>query len=129
MKRIIIALAVIVVLAAGGGIALSLNTNNGGAVLTASGAGHEVPRADVEENAKGHPFRGEEPDSVSCPSGLRAKEAESVRCTAVYKGRPKSMTISVTEVQDDQVTVDFAILDKSTEGAAQGAEGGAGKSK
>ncbi|MFI2238762.1 DUF4333 domain-containing protein [Streptomyces chrestomyceticus] len=118
MKRIIITLAVIVVLAAGGGIALALNTNNGGAVLTASGAGHEVSRADVEENAKGHPFREEKPDSVSCPSGLQAKEAANVECTAVYKGRPKSMTISVTEVKDDQVTVDFAILDKSPKGEA-----------
>ncbi|MFK8843871.1 DUF4333 domain-containing protein [Streptomyces sp. Ac-502] len=129
MKRIIIALAVIVVLAAGGGIALSLNTNNGGAVLTAGGAGHVVSRADVEENAKGHPFRGDEPDSVSCPSGLRAKVAESVRCTAVYKGQPKSMTLSVTEVRDDQVTVDFAIVDKGAEGDTQGAEGGAAKNK
>ncbi|MFD7669258.1 DUF4333 domain-containing protein [Streptomyces sp. NPDC059788] len=127
MKRIVIALAVVVVLAAGAGIALSLNTGNDGAVLTASGADHAVSRADVEKEAKDHPYRDETPDSVSCAGGLAAKKEASVQCTAVYKDKRRPMTISVADVQGDEVTVDFAVLEGSAEGGAQGAEGGAGK--
>ncbi|OKI09840.1 hypothetical protein A6A06_04185 [Streptomyces sp. CB02923] len=113
MKRIIIALAVVVVLAAGAGIAVVMNTDNGGAVLTASGADHTVSRAVVEKQAKDHPYRDEKPDSVSCAGGLQAKNGESVQCTAVYKGKSRPMTISVSGVDGDEVTVDFAVLENS----------------
>ncbi|WP_030258201.1 DUF4333 domain-containing protein [Streptomyces violens] len=114
MKRIVIALAVVAALALGAGI--YLNTNTDGAVLTASGATHVVPRAEVEKHAEedyGRPLRDEAPDSVSCEGGLQAKKAESVDCTAVFKGERKPMTISVTGVEGDEVTVDFAVLNKS----------------
>ncbi|OKI06254.1 hypothetical protein A6A06_37795 [Streptomyces sp. CB02923] len=47
-----------------------------------------------------------------------------MQCTAGgITGKHKPMTISVTGVEDDQVTVDFAVLEKSTAGDAQGPGG------
>ncbi|MGI5471009.1 DUF4333 domain-containing protein [Streptomyces sp. CA-132043] len=75
-----------------------------------------VPRAEVEKHAVedyGRPLRDEGPESVSCEGGLRARKSESVECTAVFDGQRKPMTISVTGVKGDEVTVDFAVLNRS----------------
>ncbi|MEU6114760.1 DUF4333 domain-containing protein [Streptomyces sp. NPDC047117] len=114
MKRIAMALAAVAVVALGAVTALNMNTD--GAVLTANGADHVVPRAEVEKHAVedyGRPLRDEGPESVSCEGGLRAKQSESVECTAVFDGKRKPMTISVTGVRGDEVTVDFAVLNES----------------
>ncbi|MCB5909151.1 DUF4333 domain-containing protein [Streptomyces pinistramenti] len=114
MKRIVIALAVAAVLVAG---AVSVwNMTGDGSVATASGAEHVVPRDKVEEHAKedfGRPFSGDAPDAVSCPRGLRAEMDDTVRCTAVFDGERKPMTVSVTGVDGDQVNLGFGVEKKS----------------
>ncbi|GAA0486562.1 DUF4333 domain-containing protein [Streptomyces olivaceiscleroticus] len=115
MKRIVMALVAVAVVALTATV-LVLNTAPDGAVLTASGDTHVVPRAAVEEHAVedyGRPLRDEAPDAVNCAGDLRAKKAESVECTADFDGKRKPMTISVTGVDGDRVTVDFAVLNKS----------------
>ncbi|MFD7919904.1 DUF4333 domain-containing protein [Streptomyces sp. NPDC059740] len=108
-KRIIIALAVVAVVVAG---AVTVwNMADHGSVATASG--QMVPRAEVEQRAtKDFPFDGDAPDSVSCPSGLPAKEGKVVRCTAVFGEQDKTMEVSADKVEGDQVSLGFALLEK-----------------
>ncbi|MFI7100703.1 DUF4333 domain-containing protein [Streptomyces sp. NPDC050161] len=115
MKRIVIALAVAAVVAAGA-VSVWWNMTGDGAVATASGAGHVVPRDKVEEHAEddfGRPLSGDAPDSVSCPRGLHAEMGDSVRCTAVFDGVRKSMTVEVSGVDGDEVNLGFAVQRKS----------------
>ena len=111
MKRIVIALSVVAVLAAG---AVTWSMLSDSQVATASGAGHVVPRADLEQHAKDD--FGEDsddaPDTVNCPEGLHAKKDATVRCAAVFDGRSKIMDISADAVEDDEVTLGFAVLEK-----------------
>ncbi|MYS21134.1 protein of unknown function [Streptomyces sp. DvalAA-14] len=111
MKRIVIALAVAAVLA--GGIVVAWNIMDNSSVATASGADHTVPRSEVEKLAKenfGIPFVQGGPQSVSCPRGLHAKVEDTVSCTAVFKGRSRTMLISVTGVKGDRVSFDYGVL-------------------
>ncbi|MFG2227279.1 DUF4333 domain-containing protein [Streptomyces sp. NPDC048644] len=115
MKRIVIALAVAAVVAAGA-VSVWWNMGGDGSVATASGAGHMVPRDEVEEHAAedfGRPFSGDAPDSVSCPHGLHAEKGDSVRCTAVFDGARKPMTVEVSGVDGDEVNLSFALQRKS----------------
>ncbi|MEV6507037.1 DUF4333 domain-containing protein [Streptomyces sp. NPDC051642] len=110
MKRIVIALAAAAVLA--GGVVVAWNVFDNSSVATASGPDHTVPRAEVEKQAKENyaiPFVQDGPQSVSCPSGLRAKMDYTVACTAVFKGQTKKMLISVTGVHGDRVSFDYGL--------------------
>ncbi|MFG2936712.1 DUF4333 domain-containing protein [Streptomyces sp. NPDC048282] len=110
MKRIVIALAAAAVLA--GGVVTAWNLFDNSSVATADGADHTVSRTVVEQLAKenyGIPFVQDGPQSVSCPSGLRAKMDYTVTCTAVFKGETKTMLISVTGVNGDRVSFDYGL--------------------
>ncbi|MFD3581993.1 DUF4333 domain-containing protein [Streptomyces sp. NPDC058683] len=109
-KRIVLAVAAAAVVA--GGVVTAWNVFDNSSVATASGAGHTVPRAEVEKLAKENyaiPFVQDGPQSVSCPSGLPAKMDYTVRCTAVFKGRSSTMLISVTGVHGDRVSFDYGL--------------------
>lgn len=112
MKRMVIALSVVAVLAAGAVTAWIMTSES--QVATASGAGHVVPQADLEQHAKDD--FGEDsddaPDEVTCPKGLHAKKDETVRCTAVFDGRSKTMDISADAVEGDEVSLGFAVFEK-----------------
>ncbi|MFK0282335.1 DUF4333 domain-containing protein [Streptomyces sp. NPDC090499] len=110
MKRIVIALVAAAVLAAG--VVTAWNVFDNSSTATADGADHTVPSTVVEKLAKenyGIPFVQDGPQSVSCPSGLRAKMDYTVRCTAVFKGESKTMLISVTGVHGDRVSFDYGL--------------------
>ncbi|MFF3877841.1 DUF4333 domain-containing protein [Streptomyces sp. NPDC001978] len=110
MKRIVIALAAAAILA--GGVVTAWNVFDNSSVATASGADHTLPRAEVEKLAKENyaiPFFQDGPQSVSCPSGLRAKMDDTVRCTAVFQGKSSTMLISVTAVRGDRVSFDYGL--------------------
>ncbi|GAA2597904.1 DUF4333 domain-containing protein [Streptomyces axinellae] len=112
MKRIVIALSVAAVLAAGAVTAWIVMSES--QVATASGAGHVVSRADLEQHARDDFGEDSEdaPDSVSCPEELRAKKDATVRCTAVFDGRSKTMDISADAVEGDEVSLGFAVFEK-----------------
>ena len=111
MKSVIISLTAAAVVV--GGAVTAWNVFDNSSVATASGAGHVVPRTEVERLAKenyGIPFVQAGPQSVSCPSGLPAKMDYTVKCTAVFKGETKTMLISVTGVSGDRVSFDYGVL-------------------
>ncbi|GAB2791640.1 DUF4333 domain-containing protein [Streptomyces daliensis] len=115
MKRkniVIIVVAVVAVLGIGGTVAW--NSMPDGATATASGPGHTVPKADLEEAGKefGRPGSGDTPDKVSCPGGLKAKVEEKVDCTATFGDESKPMEISVGGVEGDEVSLTFGVLEK-----------------
>lgn len=110
MKRVIIALAVVVVLA-GAAVTVVVNTSGDGAVATAGGADRMVSKADVESHAEeDFHYPGDEPDAVNCPSGLPAKTGASVRCTAVFGEKTQVMEVSADGVEGDEVTLGFGLL-------------------
>ena len=110
MKRIIIALSVVAVLAAGV-VTVVMNTAGDGSVATASGKGPVVPRTDVEKRAaEDFSYPGDDPDSVSCPSGLPAKEGATVRCTAAFGKKHQTMEVYAAKVEGDQVSLSFGLL-------------------
>ncbi|MGW1835240.1 DUF4333 domain-containing protein [Streptomyces sp. BBFR2] len=110
MKRIMIALGVVAVLAVGAAVTV-WNMTGDGSVATAEGS--VVPRAEVEERAvSDFPYPGDEPDAVKCPGGLSAEKGAVVRCTAVFGEKSKTMEVSADEVEGDQVTLGFGLLNR-----------------
>ncbi|MFE3740790.1 DUF4333 domain-containing protein [Streptomyces sp. NPDC059134] len=110
MKRIIIALGVIAVLAVG--IMTVMNMTDEGSVATADGAGPSVPQAEVEKHAMNDfHYAKDIPDAVNCPSGLPAKKGSVVRCTAVFGKESKTMEVSADDIDGDQVTLGYGLLE------------------
>lgn len=86
--------------AMGGALLLLLSACSGG-----------VPQADVEQQVSDALAEtvGQTPDSVDCPGDLPAEVGAEMRCTLTAGGESIGLTVTVTEVDGNEVNFDIAV--------------------
>ncbi len=58
---------------------------------------------------------GQEPDEVTCPDDLAAEVGATTRCTLTHEGTSYGVTVTVTEVDGDDVDFDIEVDDEPME--------------